>query len=68
MSDRTDDLLNEIVKLLVFNLRQGASTQAEAISTLTQVGIAQDRIAELLGTSVATVRSAQHRAKKVANG
>jgi DNA-binding CsgD family transcriptional regulator len=63
MTDRTDELLNEIVKLLVFDLRQGMATQVEAISALTLAGIATDRIAELLGTSVATVRSAQHKKK-----
>jgi predicted transcriptional regulator len=64
MSDRTEDLLDEIVRLMVASLRKDLESQAEAIALLTEAGFASNRIAELVGTTVATVRTAQDRLKK----
>ena len=63
MSDRTEQLLDELVRLNVRALRQEAQTQAAAIGALDELGFGNDRIAELLGTSSATVRNAVTRKK-----
>jgi hypothetical protein len=64
MSERTEELLEEIVGLMALSLRKGAETQAEAIGLFTQASLKPARIATLLGTTEATVRSAQAKAKK----
>ncbi len=64
MTERTDELLDEIVRLLVIDVRKSAETQADAIETLTNAGFSSGRISELLGTSAGTVRAAQGRLKK----
>jgi DNA-directed RNA polymerase specialized sigma24 family protein len=61
--DRTNQLLDEIVRLLALPIRKGAENQTEAISLLSDAGLEANRIAELVGTSAATVRSAQARAR-----
>lgn len=64
MSDRTDELLDEIVRLLALSLRQGMENQTEAILAFDQAGLDGSRIAELVGTTPATVRATKQKAKK----
>jgi DNA-directed RNA polymerase specialized sigma24 family protein len=68
MSERTDELLEEVVGLLALSIRKDAQTQAEAIGLFSQAGLRPARIAGLLGTTEATVRSAQQKAQKKAKG
>lgn len=56
--------MDELVRLQVLQLRRTASNQAETIIELGEAGFSSARIAELLGTSPATVRNALARAKK----
>lgn len=56
--------LDELVRLQVLNLRRSMSNQAEAIIELGNAGFSNTRIADLLGTSPATVRVALARSKK----
>jgi DNA-directed RNA polymerase specialized sigma24 family protein len=56
----------ELVRLMVLQLRRASSSQAEAISELRKAGFGPSRIAELLGTTVATVNKDLQRAKKPA--
>ena len=62
MSDRTDQLLDELVRLQVRDLRNEATSQGEVIRELGALGFGPDRIAELLGTTIATVRKDLQRA------
>jgi DNA-binding NarL/FixJ family response regulator len=62
VSERTDQLLDEIVRLLTLSLRQGYESQSEAILAFVQAGLEAPRIAELLGTTPATVRSTKQKA------
>lgn len=64
MSDRTDELLEELVRLQVHSLRAGMESQADAIEVLDTLGFEPARIAELLQTSTATVRVAKQRLTK----
>jgi hypothetical protein len=64
VSERTDQLLDEIVRLMVLSLRQGMESQNEAILAFSQAGLEASRIAELLGTTTATVRSTKQKAAK----
>lgn len=68
MSERTDELLEAVVGLLALSIRKDAQTQAEAIGLFSQAGLKPARIAGLLGTTEATVRSAQQKAQKKAKG
>ena len=61
-----DELTNELKKtnkLLVLSILQG-KTQTECILLLNKVGFAQKEIAELVGTTPATVNSTLTKAKK----
>lgn len=64
MSERTEQLLDEIVRLTVLSLRQGFESQNEAILAFSQAGLDAPRIAELLGTTPATVRATKQKAAK----
>lgn len=64
MSERTDELLDEIVRLQALSLRRGMETQSEAIHAFGEAGLSNARIAELLGTTPATVKSARQKAPK----
>jgi hypothetical protein len=64
VSERTDELLDEVVRLLAMSLRQGMENQTEAILAFSQAGLETGRIAELLGTTAATVRSTRQKAAK----
>lgn len=57
MSDQVEFLLDELVRLTVLGIRQKMSTQAEAVLALKAAGLETSRIAELLGTTSATVRA-----------
>jgi DNA-directed RNA polymerase specialized sigma24 family protein len=63
VGDRIEQHLDEIVRLLALMMRQNAENQTEAIRLLTQAGFEPTRIAQLLGTTPATVRTAKARAK-----
>jgi DNA-directed RNA polymerase specialized sigma24 family protein len=58
------NLSEEIVRLLVLQLRMRLGNQASAIVELSRAGFGPSRIAELLGTSPGTVNVALQRAKK----
>ena len=64
MSDRTDELLEELVRLQVHSLRAGMESQADAIEVLDALGFEPGRIADLLQTTPATVRVAKQRLTK----
>ena len=54
----------EIVRLLVAQLRRGSETQADLIRELKQAGLRPARIAELVGTSPGTVNVTLAKAKQ----
>lgn len=58
------DPQEEIVRLLVLEVRARSETQADAIAELHSAGFGTGRIAELLGTTPATVNVAVARLKK----
>jgi DNA-directed RNA polymerase specialized sigma24 family protein len=58
------DYMDQLVRLQVLQLRRSHESQAETIIELADAGFSSARIAELLGTSPATVRNALARAKK----
>lgn len=64
MSERAEQLLDEIVRLMALSLRQGMESQTEAILAFSQAGLEASRIAELLGTTPATVRATKQKATK----
>ena len=64
MAAKEYDHLDELVRLQVLGLRRSVSTQAEAITELSRAGFSNSRIAELLGTTPATVTVAVNRVKK----
>ena len=66
MSDRTEQLLDELVRLQVRDLRREAASQSAAIRELDALGFHPDRIASLLGTTTPTVRNDLTRAKTAA--
>lgn len=63
-SDRTAELLDEIVRLLAVQIRLQVPTQTEAITAMAEAGLGPSRIAELLGTSSNTVNVAISRSRK----
>ena len=54
----------EIVRLLATIMRQNCDTQSDAIIELNRAGLGPTRISELLGTTVATTKSAIKRARR----
>lgn len=58
------DAQEELIRLMVLQIRRTAKTQAEVILELDRAGFGQTRIAELLGTSANTVSVALAKAKK----
>jgi len=63
MPPQKRDSQEEIVRLLVLQLRRTAKNQAEIIFELNRAGFGQTRIGELLGTSSNTVSVALAKAK-----
>lgn len=63
MGEHTDELFDELVRLQALSLRRSLDTQAEAILALAQAGFENSRIAALLGTIPATVRTTRNKAK-----
>lgn len=63
MSEQIEQRLDEIVRLLALSLRRTTENQTEAILLLSQAKLEPNRIAELVGTTAATVRSTQAKAK-----
>lgn len=57
------DPLDELVRLHVLQLRRQMDSQADTIIELNKAGFSNARIAELLGTTAATVNVALHRSK-----
>ena len=60
------DPQDEIVRLLVTQLRLQLGSQAATIAELNKAGFGLSRIADLLGTTPGTVNVALQRAKKAA--
>lgn len=59
MSERVESLLDELVRLTALSIRRGMETQTEAILAFKELGLQPERIAELVGTTPATVRAAK---------
>jgi transcriptional regulator len=55
---------DEIVRLMVINLRRTAKSQAEVIVELDRAGFGQSRIADLLSTTPNAVNVTLNKAKK----
>lgn len=66
MSELIEQRLDEIVRLLALGLRRTTESQTEAITLLLQAKLEPNRIAEIVGTTPATVRSTQAKAKSKA--
>jgi DNA-directed RNA polymerase specialized sigma24 family protein len=60
------DSQEELVRLLVIDLRHRLGSQGETIQELSKAGFGPSRIAELLGTSANTVNVTLQKAKKKA--
>ena len=58
------ELLDELVRLQSIQLRRQLASQSEAIVELSRAGFGPSRIAELLGTSAATVQVTIQRSKR----
>ena len=56
--------MDELVRLQVLALRKTHESQSETIIELSRAGFGNARIADLLGTSPATVKVTLHREKK----
>ncbi len=56
--------LEEIARLLAIQIRRGSGSQAETATELSRAGFGPTRIAQLLGTSAATVSKDLQRAKQ----
>lgn len=63
MEDRVSQLLDELVRLKAVELRQTFETQAELVLALAKAGLTNSRIAEIVGTTSATVRATRNQAK-----
>ena len=61
------DPVDELVRLQVLALRKTHESQSETIAELSKAGFSNARIADLLGTSPATVKVALHRVKQRAS-
>jgi hypothetical protein len=66
VSEQTDERLDEIARLLALSIKRGMGSQNEAILAFLEIGLEPPRIAELLGTTSATVRAARAAEKKAA--
>lgn len=56
--------MEEIARLLAIQIRRGSGSQAETAIELSRGGFGPTRIAQLLGTSPATVKKDLQRAKQ----
>ncbi len=56
--------LEEIVRLLAIQIRRGSGSQGEAALELSRAGFGPTRIAQLLGTSAATINTDLKRARQ----
>lgn len=63
MSEQIEQRLDEIVRLLALSLRRTTESQTEAILLLSEARLEPNRIAEMVGTTAATVRATQARAR-----
>lgn len=63
MSEYAEKRLDEIVRLLALSLRRTTQNQTEAILLLSEAKLEPNRIAELVGTTAASVRATQSQAK-----
>jgi len=61
--DRTNEMLDEVVKLLALDLRERAEDPNALILTLDKMGFEGPRIAQLMETTPENVRQVRHRAK-----
>jgi hypothetical protein len=60
--------MEEIARLLAIQIRRGAGSQADAAAELSRVGFGPTRIAQLLGTTAATIGKDLQRARKRGRG
>src|SRR5436190_9620592 len=67
MATEAIDPLDELVRLQVLALRKSHESQSETIIELSKAGFGNARIADLLGTSPATVKVALHRVRQRAS-
>lgn len=58
------DAQEELIRLIVVQLRRTVKSQGEIISELDKAGFGQTRIAELLGTTANAVNVTLNKAKK----
>jgi DNA-binding NarL/FixJ family response regulator len=69
MTERAEQLLEQLVRMHALMLTSEAKTQTEAAHVLLRAGLDTNRIAELLDTTPATVRAAkQSLGKKASRG
>jgi len=61
--ERTNELLDEIVKMIALDLRERAEDQNDLVLALDKMGFEGPRIAELLAVTPGHVRNVRHRAK-----
>jgi len=59
MTEKVEQLLEQLVRMQALALTSGAKTQTEAIHSLLLAGLEPNRIAELMNTTPATVRAAK---------
>jgi hypothetical protein len=63
MIQTAEESLDDITRLVALAIRRDMETQSEAILAFLQAGISSARTADLVGTTTATVRSAEQKAK-----
>lgn len=64
MASEEPDKLDELVRLQVLALRRSHESQSQTIAELSRAGFSNSRIAELLGTTPATVKVALQRNRR----
>lgn len=64
MMATSDEILEDLLRLKVIELRSNLNSQSELILEMSKVGFSPSRIATLLGTTAGTVSTALQRSKK----
>lgn len=64
----SEELLDELVRLRVIDIKRSIGSQNDTILEMNRVGFSPSRIANLLGTTPGTVSTAIQRAKKTPTG
>lgn len=63
MIQSAEESLDDIARLLALSIRRGMDSQSDTIRAFLDAGISSARTAELVGTTAATVRSIEAKAK-----